>query len=498
MGVSRSSDGDVTLSLKNVSKRYGPVVALRDVSFDVSPGQVHALLGENGAGKSTLMHIAYGMLRPDTGTITVGSTDGSVIITSGFLSPRAARTAGIGMVHQHFTSIPALTIGENIALTAGWTETGRAAERRAKELVTQLGLPMPVLEYAESLSVQLRQRLEIAKALAANGRILLLDEPTAVLAPREVDELLRFVRGFAHGGGAVVLITHKLDEVMRVADRVTVLRRGEVILSDAIVQQTRRSLSRAMIGVDLPPVVRQPARAGDVLVRARGLNLKRHGATTGRPEIQDASFEFRAGQVVGVAAIEGNGQRELLRAIAGVDRVGVVAGTLEVTGPVAFIPEDRTTEGLIPPFTLAENLLLGTLTSAPRWLDWGAIGARANELLGAHDIRATGPDVVAATLSGGNQQKFVLARAMAGAPRVIVAEDPTRGLDVQAAEAIHERLRDAARRGAAVIVHASDLDEVLALADRILVVAGGRLHELSRDTPRDVVGDAMLALEPAA
>jgi simple sugar transport system ATP-binding protein len=484
--------------LTRISKRLGNTVALNNVSFDVASGQVHALLGENGAGKSTLMHIAYGMSRPDAGTITASSADGVVTTTPGFSSPRVARAAGIGMVHQHFTSIPALTVSENIALTAGWAETGRAAERRSEEIARRLGLPLPVAAYVESLSIQLRQRLEIVKALAADATILLLDEPTAVLAPREVDELLRFVRAFAHGGGAVVLITHKLDEVIRVADRVTVLRRGEVTLSDVMAGQTAQSLSRAMIGIELPLPARAHAETGVVLVRARQLSLRRADRGAGETEIRNADFEARAGEIIGVAAIDGNGQRELLRGIAGVDGVVVAAGTLDVTGPVAFIPEDRTTEGLIPAFTLAENFLLGTLARSAHWLDWGAIRARTGDLLRANDVRAPGPDVTAATLSGGNQQRFVFARAMVGAPRVIVAEDPIRGLDVQAAQAIHEQLRDAARNGAAVILHASDLDEVLALADRLIVVARGQVRPLSRDTPREIVGDAMLALDPVA
>ncbi len=486
----------IRLSLANITKRFAATLALDNVSLDVLPGEVHALLGENGAGKSTLMHIAYGMSRPDAGTITVTSADGIATTTPGFLSPRAARAAGIGMVHQHFTSIPALTVAENIALSAGWAETGHDAERRATEVVARLGLPLSAGAYVESLSVQLRQRLEIVKALAADATILLLDEPTAVLAPREVDELLRFVRAFADGGGAVVLITHKLDEVIGLADRVTVLRRGEVTLSETIAGQTERSLSRAMIGTDVQPALRAESPPGAVLVQARQLSLRRPGTAAGQDDIFGADLDVRAGEIIGVAAIEGNGQRELLRAIAGVDGVVVAAGTLDVRGPVAFIPEDRTTEGLIPPFTLAENFLLGTLTRSTRWLDWRAIRARTGDLLLANDVRAAGPDVVAATLSGGNQQKFVLARAMAGAPRVIVAEDPTRGLDVQAAQVIHERLREAARNGAAVIVHASDLDEVMSLADRLIVVARGQLHSLPRDTSRAVVGDAMLALEP--
>ena len=485
----------MTLRLADISRRFGPVVALHNVNLEISAGEVHALLGENGAGKTTLTKIAFGLVRPDSGTISITDSRGTIVTRPALDSPRVARLAGIGMVHQHFTSIAALTVTENIALAAGWRETGRAAEARAVAVIEKVGLPLPANAHVESLSVQLRQRLEIVKALATDARILLLDEPTAVLAPREVDELLAFLRAYARNGGAVVLITHKLDEVFRVADRVTVLRRGEVTLSAPIAEETPQSVARAMIGGELARGVRRDAVRGDVVVRAAGLRL---GPGELHEVASDQSFEIRAGEIIGVAAIEGNGQRQLLRAIAGLGDRKFLGGTLEVTEPVAFIPEDRTTEGLIPQFTLSENLLLGTLAGAPRWLDWRAIAERTAELLEDHDVRASGPEVIAATLSGGNQQKFVLGRALLNNPRVIVAEDPTRGLDIQATETIHERLREAARHGAAVIVHSSDLDEVLSLADRLLVIARGRIRELPKDTPKETVGDAMLALAPVA
>jgi ABC-type uncharacterized transport system ATPase subunit len=487
--------GRISLSLEHISKRFAGALALDDVSVAAAPGEVHALLGENGAGKSTLMRIAYGLIPPDSGTIELLHASGGSIRNGGFASPRAARTAGIGMVHQHFTSIPAFTVAENIALTAEWPETGRAAERRAARLVERLGLPLRVSDHVESLSAQLRQRLEIAKALAADATVLLLDEPTAVLAPREVDELLRFLHGFAVEGGTVLLITHKLDEVFRVADRVTVLRRGVVTLTDVLANQTRHSLVQAMIGADLPVVARREVEAGIPLVTADHLSLRRSSGTgtPPPPAMLDATFSIHAGELAGMAAIEGNGQRELLRAIAGVDDVEVVAGTLEVANPVGFIPEDRTTEGLIPSFTLAENLLLGTLDRSTWWLNWKATTERTRELLATHDIRASDPQVRAGNLSGGNQQKLVFAMALARAPRVIVAENPTRGLDVQATGAIHERLRAGARNGAAIVMHSSDVDEVLALADRTLVVARGRVEVLAGSPSREVVGEAMLA-----
>jgi simple sugar transport system ATP-binding protein len=488
-----------SLALRNISKRFGATVALSDVSFDVAPGQVHALLGENGAGKSTLMRIGYGLLRPDAGTITIAPPRSPSVTTSFLASPRAARDAGIGMVHQHFTSIPALTVAENIALAADWRETGRRAAERAGAVVQRLGLPLDPTAYVETLSVQLRQRLEIVKALASDARILLLDEPTAVLAPPEVAELLTFMRNFATGGGAVVLITHKLDEVMQVADRVTVLRRGVVTLDREIAHETPHSLSRAMIGGELVRVPQQPPTTGDNAIVADQLTLrqKAHGASSG-VAVRNVTVAIRAGEIVGIAAIDGNGQRELLRAIAGVDQPAILSGTLRVAGPVAFIPEDRTTEAIIGAFTLTENLLLASSDRAGWWLDWDAIRARTAALLQQHDVRAPGPDIVIDTLSGGNQQKFIFGRALDAAPKVIVAEDPTRGLDVRATQAIHDGLRAAARAGVAVIVHCSDLDEVLELADRLLVMTRGRLHELPRDSSRDTVGDAMLALQEIA
>ena len=469
------------LTLSRISKRFGDVIALDDASFDVSAGEVHALLGENGAGKTTLMRVAYGLIRPDAGTIEVGAT----IRKGGFASPAEARDAGIGMVHQHFTSIPAFTVGENIALAAGWPETGHRAEARAAAIIDRLGLPLDPTARVDTLSVQLRQRVEIVKALAANARILLLDEPSAVLAPREVRELLQVVRAFAAAGGAAVLITHKLDEVFQVADRVTVLRNGRVMLAGPLASQSPQSLARAMIGTELTHETAIGALPGEVLVRARGL-------CSGR--IVNASFDLRAGEIIGIAAIEGNGQRDLLRAIAGLQGAPVEAGVLEVARPVAFIPEDRTTEGLIPEFTVTENVLLGTLDSAPMWLDWKAIRMRAARLVSEFDVRAPGTEVPVGTLSGGNQQKLMFARAFERHPRVLIAEDPTRGLDIHSTEAIHLRLRVAARAGVVVIVHSSDLDEVMALADRVFVVADGELRELAKGSAKDEVGDAMLGL----
>ncbi len=479
------------LTLRGISKRFGNTVALDDVTMLAAPGEVHALLGENGAGKSTLMRIAYGLMRPDAGTIDVdGVTSGR-----GFRSPRVALAAGIGMVHQHFTSIPALTVAENIALTAGWSVTSRAATLRAAALIDALHLPLPVTAAAATLSVQLLQRLEIVKALAAHARILLLDEPTASLAPRETTELLAFLRRFADGGNVAVLITHKLDDVLRTADRVTVLRRGRVTLSTGLEGQTATSLAHAMMGAAVPVAVHKRAPPGALVVRTQGLVLE--SAEAEGPGVRRAgpvSFALHAGEVVGVAAIEGNGQRELLRGVAGVTGVRAITGTLERRGDAGFIPENRTTEGIIPTFTLTENLLLGRWRRTSRWLRWGVLQRCTEALMAAHDVRPQGAAALASSLSGGNQQKLIFARVVDGRPAIIVAEDPTRGLDLVATAAIHARLRESARDGAAVLVHSSDLDEVLELADRLFIVCRGTVRELPPPFTREAAGDAMLGI----
>lgn len=462
------------LDLAGISKIFGSVQALRGADFVLAPGEVHALLGENGAGKSTLMHIADGMLRPDAGTIRI---NGQAVVLR---SPRGARARGIGMVHQHFTSIGGLTVAENLALALGPAgPTPAPVPGRLRE-----GLDPDAL--VEQLPVALRQRLEIVKALATGARALLLDEPTALLAPSEVEELLGFVREFVRDGGSVALITHKLPEVFAAADRVTVLRQGMVTHAGPLAGETEASLAAAMIG---------PARASGEAKTAPAREGQR-GGPTGRPAVRIGDLAIHRGELVGVVAVEGNGQRELLRAIAGLG--GPAAGRVQVEGAVAFVPEDRTSEGLIPTLTVTQNVVLG-LQDDPRWargirLDWQAARRCTRELIEQFDIRAAGPDAMAGTLSGGNQQKLILARALQRGPRVLVAENPTRGLDIRATEAVHRRLRDAAGRGVAIICYSTDLDEVLELAERIVVVHRGQVIEAPRAVGRRRVGDLMLGL----
>jgi general nucleoside transport system ATP-binding protein len=484
------------LELLGIRKRFGSVEALRGADFTLASGEVHALLGENGAGKSTLMHIAYGMVLPDAGSVRLNGDDRTN------WSPRQARNLGLGMVHQHFTSIPALTVAENIALAAGWAGHPRQLCRKAESLSEKLGLPLDADQRAGRLPVALKQRLEIVKALAVDARILLLDEPTAVLAPPEADELLQVVRRFAQAGGSAVLITHKLDEALRIADRVTVLRQGAVTHSGTVIDETASSLTRAMIG-SAPDTV-EPARsrsraapgAGPVLVRMEALELSRESGYG--IAVRHGSLRIQGGEIVGIAAVEGNGQRELLRAIAG--RILPLRGRLEVTGPIGFIPEDRTSEGLIPELSLTQNVTLGLDREAPwirpGYVNWRVARARTSELLQQYGIVADGPDARAGSLSGGNQQKLIVARELSRNPAVLVAENPTRGLDIGAAAAIRCRISAAAEAGAAVLVYSSDLDEVLQLSHRTVVVCRGVLSEVPATATRDEIGRMMLQ-EPA-
>jgi simple sugar transport system ATP-binding protein len=461
--VSQSDRAGVVLELRGVRKQFGSVEALRGADFVLRQGEIHGLLGENGAGKSTLMQVAFGLVPPDAGSIEVAGRPARI------RSPLDARAMGIGMVHQHFTSIPTLTVAENLRLA------GRPAA--AAERLEGIDPDAPV----ESLTVAQKQRLEVLQALGANARILLLDEPTALLAPSEVERLLDELRRFARSGGSVVFISHKLDEVFSVADRVTVLRRGEVTLSGPVAEQHRATVAAAMIGEAAP--------------------LGSTGAIAERPvpgavRVRAGHLEVRAGEIVGLAAVEGNGQRPLLRSLAGLARgpSGAV-----VARPLAFIPEDRTTEGLVPTFSLTENLVLGLGDDARwaigPWIRWPAARSRTAELLDEFHIRASGPDALARTLSGGNQQKLIFARALEGRPAVVIAENPTRGLDFRATAFVHHRLRALAASGVAVLVYSTDLDEVLELASRVVVMFRGALQEVPAGATRDRVGAMMLGVE---
>jgi simple sugar transport system ATP-binding protein len=475
------------LELRGISKHFGTVEALRGVDFTLEAGEIHALLGENGAGKSTLMKAAFGLVRPDEGRIAV---DGNRVRLR---DPVDARRLGIGMVHQHFTSIPAFTVLENVALSAGWALKRAVAMERLSVLSDRTGLGLDPGARVEQLSAGLKQRLEVLKALAADARILLLDEPSSVLSPAETDSFLALVQGLRAQGVSSVLITHRLAEALAVASRVTVLRRGSVVHSGPISGQTPVSLAGFMLGEAGPASEPRVARvAGEVRVRMDEVSVPRIGGSGAG--LYRASFTARGGEIVGIAAVEGNGQREFLRGLAGLATPR--SGTLEVDRPVSFIPEDRSSEGLIGELSLTENLAVSQGRSAPwvrgPWIDWPAAAARSRELIESYGVRATGPQALASSLSGGNQQRYIIAAALERRPRVLVAENPTRGLDLRATAEVHERLRDAAREGVAVIVHLADLDELLDLADRIAVLANGVLVELPPGTDRTLIGRHLL------
>lgn len=519
------------LVLEGIGKRFGRVVALDGASIEVRQGTVHALLGENGAGKTTLMRVAFGMVRADTGTVRIDGRAAAI------RSPADAIAAGMGMVHQHFALIPRLTVAENIALGGRGLYSRSHAAEQTLGVGRTTGLVLDPGVLAGALPIGGQQRLEIVKALARNARLLVLDEPTAVLAPAEASQLLRQLRAFADAGRTIVLVTHKLREALSIADDVTVLRHGASVFSGPAGMATEQSLIGAILGQDpaspadgaphphsMPvpgalspdpfphrvrahaadhsvpstnnfvkqgqqPVSARETAAGEetVLISARNVTIL--DASRG-VRVRNASFDVRRGEILGVAGIEGAGQRELLRALAG--RLQPSSGTLVLPAGIGFIPEDRAGDALILGFSLTENMYLRNAGSQAGMIDWSALEARTTALLASYDVRAAGSRALAATLSGGNQQKFVVARELEDDPQLLIAENPIRGLDIKAGAAIRMRLRSAADKGTAIVFHSSDLDEVLDIADRVLVIYGGSVDEVSLD--RELVGRRMLGL----
>jgi general nucleoside transport system ATP-binding protein len=507
--TSTAEPADVAVRLRGIGKRFPGVVANDDVNLDVRRGTIHAIVGENGAGKSTLMKILYGVQAPDSGTIEI---EGRAVQLH---SPADAIAAGVGMVFQHFMLADNLTVLENVVLGAEKLHgIGAPARAEIARLSDAYGLGIEPDRRVEDLGVGARQRVEILKVLYRGARIVILDEPTAVLVPQEVEELFGNLRELKAEGLSVLFISHKLDEVLSVADEVTVVRRGTTIASVDPAEYTARQLAELMVGSELPsPSTESSTVTDEVLLEVEHLTLP---SAEGRPLLEDVSLTIHRGEVLGVAGVEGNGQAELVEAIMGM-RAGVTGelrlGGTTLTGRstrerreagVGYIPEDRHRHGLLLDSPLWENRVLGHQTSRPS-ARGGLIdrrGARADteRIIEEYDVRTPGPDVLARALSGGNQQKLIVGREMSGEPVLLIAAHPTRGVDVGAQAAIWDHVRTARRNGLAVLLISADLDELIGLSDRIEVILRGRLvgtFDPATVTPEQL-GSAMTGAGEAA
>jgi len=500
---STADDVPLAVELRGITKRFPGVVANRDIALRVRRGEVHAVVGENGAGKSTLMKTLYGEHRPDEGQILV---DGREVA---FRSPADAIAAGIGMVHQHFMLADNFTVLENIVLGSEPTKAGRLdlaeARRRITDISDRYSLGLRPDALVEDLGVGDRQRVEIAKVLYRDARTLILDEPTAVLVPQEVDELFANLAELKREGLTVIFISHKLDEVRRVADSITVIRRGTTVGTADPRTTTARQLAELMVGAELPsPEVRTSTVREVPVLQMVGVTVTDAGR---RPVVDDVTLTVREGEVVGIAGVEGNGQAELVDAIMGLRPLAagsVLLGGEDVTGwstrarregGVGFIPEDRHRQGMLLDAPLWENRILGHQTRPPAvrgpFIDRRGARADTARIMREYDVRAPGPDTLAVALSGGNQQKLIVGREMSAEPRLLVAAHPTRGVDVGAQAVIWELLKDARAEGLGIVLISADLDELIGLSDTLHVMLRGRLVatlDPRRVTPEELGG----------
>jgi simple sugar transport system ATP-binding protein len=484
------------LELHNVTKRFPGVVANDSVDLTVQSGEILGLLGENGAGKTTLMNILYGLYSADEGEIVIDDR------VQDFEGPGDAIEAGIGMVHQHFMLVPVFTVTENVVLgvepTTGPVGTIDIAQatKQVEEISRQYGLDIDPTAVVEDLPVGIQQRIEIIKVLFRDAEIIVFDEPTAVLTPQEVEEFFNIVNGLKEAGKGIIFITHKLGEVLEAADRIAVLRRGKIVGERDPRQTTKEELAELMVGrpVDLL-VDKDPAQPGDVVLSVRDLVVRDERQHTA---VDHVSFEVRSGEIVGIAGVQGNGQTELVEALTGLTQplgghVYLEGEDVTLASPrqlhkssVAHVPEDRQRSGLVLDFNVAENIVLDSYYAEPYShrirMDWGHAHRHADELISQYDIRTPSSHTSASSLSGGNQQKLIVAREFARDTRLIIASQPTRGIDVGSIEYIHNRIVEERDDGAAVLIVSSELDEILALADRILVMYRGKIvAEVSGD-----------------
>jgi simple sugar transport system ATP-binding protein len=497
------------LELRGITKTFGSLVANDSIDLIVEAGEIHCLLGENGAGKSTLMNVLYGLYQADGGEILLDD------VVQHFSGPGDAMRAGIGMVHQHFMLIPVFTVAENVMLGHEPTTFGgrldlAKARARVREISDRFGFDVDPDAVVEDLPVGVQQRVEIIKALSRDARVLVFDEPTAVLTPQETDELMTIMRQLRDSGTSIVFITHKLREVREVADRITVIRLGKVV-GEAAPTATNAELASLMVGRAVELTVHKgPPTLGDVALTVTGITVI---DAIGQLVVNDVSFEVRRGEVLAIAGVQGNGQTELTEALVGLqDRVEgtVVLDGVELTGSsvrrildagVGFVPEDRKEDGLVGEFTIAENLMLDRSQGAPfvkgGGLQLSALATFASEKVAEFDVRTPSIETKVGRLSGGNQQKVVLARELSRDLRLFVAAQPTRGVDVGSIEFIHKRVIETRDAGVPVIVVSTELDEVTALADRIMVMYRGRVVGIvPGDTSRDVLGLMMAGEAP--
>ncbi len=489
------------VELRGITKRFPGVVANSDVNLAVRAGEIHAIVGENGAGKSTLMKILYGMQRPDEGTIHIGGEEVNL------RSPTDAIAAGIGMVHQHFMLADNFTVTENIILgsepTRGPMLATDQARARILELAESYGFPVEVDALVENLGVGDRQRVEILKVLYRGATILILDEPTAVLVPQEVDDLFRNLRELKREGVTIIFISHKLDEVLSIADTITVIRAGTTVATVDPASVTARELAELMVGSELPTPETRESTVTDVPeFEVEGLTVT---DADGRDRVRDITFTIHRGEIVGIAGVEGNGQHQLIDALLGTGPVS--AGTIRLGGTditdlatrdrrdagIGYIPQDRHREGLLLTSPLWENVMLGHQGRPPfskgPWLDLAGARQRAEDTVATFDVRTPNVDVAAHALSGGNQQKLIIGREMTANPSMLIAAHPTRGIDVGAQAAVWEQLRQARAAGLATLLISADLEELIGLSDTLYVIYRGRL--VARLDPSTVTAEEL-------